>query len=135
MEQALREELQSRMSWENNPICGTLKIYVDLIDDDRAEGHMDITHGCKNPGGYVHGGAIFTLCDSIGGLAVISDGHRYVTQSSSISFLGNQQEGVIHASAEVLNRSKRTCLVRVSLTGDSGRKVAEAMLNFFRTDL
>lgn len=135
MDQELRKSLEERMTGKNNPVCETLHISVDLIDDDRAEGHMDITHGCKNPGGYVHGGSIFTLCDTIGGVAAISDGHRYVTQTSSISYLGNQQEGVINASAKVLHRGRRTCLVEVHLTGEGGRDVAVCTLNFFRTDL
>lgn len=40
-----------------------------------------------NPGGTVHGGALFSLCDIAAGTAALTHGRNCVTQSANISYL------------------------------------------------
>ena len=44
MEKEVYDRLMTRFGTDRNPFAHTLNIFIDHLDDDRAEGHMDIAH-------------------------------------------------------------------------------------------
>ena len=57
------------------------------VDEGYAKGEIEIKPVHLNPIGTVHGGVLFTLADTIGGLASISRGGFSTTVSSDIVYL------------------------------------------------
>ena len=88
----------------------------------------------RNPYGYAHGGAIYTIADDVAGYAAHQDGGQYVTQSSSMYFLSNQTDGTLTGTARVRHRGRRTCLIDVTITGENGRLIASGSFVYFRVN-
>ena len=109
-------------------------IKLELIEPDHAVISLDIRPESRNPYGFVHGGALYTMADNATGYAAHTDGRCYVTQDSTIHFLGNQAEGVIRADAHVRHRGRSTCLVDVDIFGDGEKLLATGEFTFFCVD-
>lgn len=106
-------------------------IAVHSVEKDRAVVGLEIHENSKNLLGIVHGGAMYTMADSAAGLAAHADGRLHVTQSSNLSFLGNQAEGSIWAKSHVRHRGKTTSLITVDILGENGRLLATGDFTFF----
>lgn len=59
-------------------------IYVTKVEPGRAEGVLEVGPDSINPHGMVHGGALATLADTVGGSCACATGRRCVTASSSM---------------------------------------------------
>ncbi len=104
---------------------------VEHVEPDYAVFRLDIRPESKNPFGFVHGGLLSGMADNAAGYAAHSDGRTYVTQSSHMTYLHNQAEGVIRAAGRVLHRGKTICLVRVDITGENGTLLATGEVSYF----
>lgn len=104
---------------------------LEAVERDRAVYRLDIQPESRNPHGMVHGGALYTMADDAAGMAVHTDGRRYVTQSGTLNFLTNQREGVIRAEGRVRRRGKRTVYVSVEITNEEGVLLAAGDFLYF----
>lgn len=104
---------------------------LEAVEKDRAVVRLAIRPESKNPGGMVHGGAMFTMADNATGIAVHTDGRSYVTQNGSLHFIANQPEGTIRATAQVRHRGKKTALAVVDITNEGGKLLATGEYTFF----
>lgn len=109
-------------------------IQEELVEPDHAVFKLEIRPESRNTYGIVHGGAIYTLADTATGFAAHTDGRAYVTQGSSLNFLGNQGAGVIYGDARVIHRGRATCLIHVDITGDGGKVLATGEFTYFCVD-
>ena len=107
---------------------------LEHIEEDFAVFRLNIRPESKNPFGFVHGGMLVAMADNAAGYAAHTDGRTYVTQSSHITYLHNQVDGVIRAEGRVLHRGHTTCLVRVDIYGDDGRLLSTGEVVFFCVD-
>lgn len=91
--------------------------FIELtgLKEDWAECRLTLRRESTNPHGMFHGGALYTMADSVAGSAAHSDGRVYVTQSSAVNFLSNITEGTAVATASVVHRGRKTCLVSVEI--------------------
>lgn len=71
-------------------------IYVTKVEPGRAEGVLEVGPDSINPHGMVHGGALATLADTVGGSCACATGRRCVTASSSMEFLRPAQRQAHH---------------------------------------
>lgn len=90
-------------------------IELTRLEKDWAECRLTLRPESTNPHGMFHGGALYTMADSVAGSAAHSDGRVYVTQSSATNFLANINEGTAVGTASVVHRGRRTCLVNVEI--------------------
>ena len=109
-------------------------VKLEEADSGRAVCTLTMRPESRNPYGYAHGGAIYTIADDVAGYAAHADGGYYVTQSSSMYFVGNQKAGTLTGTAEVTHRGRRTCVVDVRVTGDGGKLIASGTFVYFRVD-
>ena len=64
--------------------------------------------------GNAHGGYLFTLCDQISGLVLISLGLDVVTLQSSINYLkAGKRDDVLTIKGECVHQGRTTCVVDV----------------------
>ena len=103
------------------------------INDCYARGKINILEKHLNPMGTVHGGLIFGLCDTIGGIAAMTTGSRVVTLNSSISYLNPAANTeYIEAEATVVKDGRTTAIYDVMVRTAEGVEVAKTTISFFK---
>ena len=123
------EKMKDRL--KRNAFANHNFLELEAVEPDRAVVRLTIRPESKNPGGMVHGGAMFTMADNATGVAVHTDGRSYVTQNGSLHFIANQPEGTIRATAQVRHRGKKTALAVVDITNEGGKLLATGEYTFF----
>ena len=102
------------------------------------DGHVEVTtkvvDSSLNYYGNAHGGYLFTLCDQISGLVLISLGLDVVTLQSSINYLkAGKREDVLTIKGECVHQGRTTCVVDVAIANQEGINVCKATFTMFVT--
>lgn len=107
---------------------GKIAFHVAEQTKERAVGKMKVTQGILNPFGVVHAGAIIWFADviatrlAIAQGAVAEDGTGFPLAIDLHSALvGNQREGELTATAQIVRTGKRVTVVRTDVTGRDDR--------------
>ncbi len=82
-----------------------------------------------NPMGRVHGGLIAALADAAMGIAfgrTLLPGEDFSTIDLQISFIRPIKEGLVTATATVIERGLRIGFVRCEITNEKGKRIATA---------
>ena len=125
MHDQARAERAAAAMLDNDPASAWFGIALDAVGPDFARMSMKVAPVHLNGHGTCHGGVIFTLADTAFAVACNSDNHRTVAQHNQVSYLSPAREGeVLIAEARVTNRSGRSGITDVSVTGADGRTVA-----------
>lgn len=110
---------------------------IEMLDAKKgyAEGRIKVDSFHLNSWKAVHGGALFTIADTVGGIAAITCIGNAVTISANINYLspGINTE-YITAKANVIHSGKTTAVVDVMLSADDGRDIAKATLTYYRVE-
>ena len=102
--------------------------------ENDGEVRAELKENGTNLSGYAHGGLLMTMADCAAGIAARGDGRRYVTQSMNVNFIYNVQSGELRAKAEVISRGKTVTVIRVRITNEEEKLLAEATANMFCID-
>lgn len=102
------------------------------------DGHVEVTtkvvDSSLNYYGNAHGGYLFTLCDQISGLVLISLGLDVVTLQSSINYLkAGKRDDVLTIKGECVHQGRTTCVVDVVISNQEGKNVCKATFTMFVT--
>ena len=102
------------------------------------DGHVEVTtkvvDSSLNYYGNAHGGYLFTLCDQISGLVLISLGLDVVTLQSSINYLkAGKRDDVWTIKGECVHQGRTTCVVDVDISNQEGKNVCKATFTMFVT--
>lgn len=105
-------------------------ISMDVMSYDRKGAVMRIRIGRKhiNPFGTVHGGAMASLIDSVGGFAVkphLKDGGEPIAVSLHIDFIAPVLKGDIIACAKVVHLGRRLARTEAVITDENHKMVAK----------
>ena len=103
------QEKQKNML-QNIPYIQFNGIVIDRIGMEESVLYVDMRHELENPYGMAHGGLLFTLVDTAGGVTARADGRKYVTMDASIHYLQSARKGRITATSHT-GRSGRTVTV------------------------
>lgn len=84
--------------------------------------------------GNAHGGYLFTLCDQISGLVVISQGVDGVTLQSSINYLKAGKLGdKLTITGTCVHKGRTTQVVDVDINNQEGSQICKATFTMFIT--
>ena len=102
------------------------------------DGHVVVTtkvvDSSLNYYGNANGGYLFTLCDQVSGLVVVSQGVDGVTLQSSINYLkAGRLEDVLTFHGECVHSGRTTRVVDVDITNQDGANVCKATFTMFVT--
>lgn len=102
------------------------------------DGHVVVTTkvvaSSLNYYGYAHGGYLFTLCDQISSLVVISQGSDGVTLQSSINYLKAGKLGdQLTITGNCVHKGRTTRVVDVLIHNQDGEHVCKATFTMFVT--
>jgi acyl-coenzyme A thioesterase 13 len=91
------------------------------VHDGRVRVRLPVGDGLKNLGGKMHGGALATLVDDVGTVAIISrdrDSRAGVSTDLNVSFFA-PGEGAVIAEAQVLKHGRTLSFVTVDVRRES----------------
>lgn len=109
-------------------------ILVTRVEPGRAEGVLEVGPNSINPHGKVHGGALATLADTVGGCCACAGGRSCVTASSSMEFLRPADGKRITCVATPKKEGRTLSVIQVELSNDQGKLVATGTFTFFMMD-
>ncbi len=92
---------------------------------------LEVGPNSINPHGKVHGGALATLADTVGGCCACSKGGLCVTSSSTMEFLRPADGPRIFCTASPKKMGYHLSVIQVELTNVSGETVATGTFTFF----
>ena len=120
-----------------DPMAAHLGITIEEIRAGYARGRMTVGPEQLNFHGVAHGGATFTLADTVFAAACNSHGRQALAVDVHTEFLAAGQLGdVLVCEAEELSRTHRMGVYRLSVVAESdGRRVAEMLARAYRRDV
>ena len=110
---------------------------IEFVDVGRGWAKMQMPFADKltNSAGISHGGALFTLADSAGSMALVSmaaKGEVVTTVEMKINFLKPFDGGEVVAEARILHCGKATALGDVEIKDRDGVLIAKGSATFLR---
>lgn len=112
------------------PFMQTSHFTITWQEGDCARGELAVHPESLNPHGFVHGGILTGLADTVAGFAAASRGGRCVTVSSTMNYLRPAVGSLIACSVEPVRVGKTICVFDASLTDEVGRLVAKGTFTF-----
>ena len=111
-------------------------ILLTDVEPGYARGELTVGPNSINPHGNVHGGALATLADTVGGAATFAAYRRgCVTVNYSMNFLrpawGSNRK--IRCRAQAVKLGRTLSVFGMSLTDDEGMEVASGNFTFYIT--
>ena len=110
------------------PFAASLGLRLDEVDADHAVGVLPWREELCTTGGALHGGALMSLADNLGGVCAylnLPAGAGTATISSSTNFLRGVREGAVTATARPLRVGRTVIVVQTELRDDAGRLVTQ----------
>lgn len=109
------------------PFAEGLGIAVTRAEPDLVEATLAWSAGRCTSGGILHGGAVMTLADSLGGICAflnLPEGAGTSTIESKTNFTRGVREGEVTATAEPVHVGSRTIVVQTRVRDNRGKLVA-----------
>lgn len=110
------------------PFAATVGIELLSAEPGEVVGSLAWSPGRCTAGGVLHGGAVMTLADSVGGVCAflnLPEGAGTATIESTTNFFRAVRGGLVRAVARPLHVGTSTIVVQTELTGQDGRPVGQ----------
>jgi len=134
LEPNFKEALLNRLP-DRMPFWKLLGIEFVDVAKGWAKMRMPFAEKLTNSSGISHGGALFTLADSTGSMALVSmaaKGEVVTTVEMKINFIKPFDGGEVVAEANILHCGKTTALGDIELKDESGGLIAKGSATFMR---
>lgn len=117
---------------ENNTYMKMLNMELVSVDVGYAKGRMKLDDTLHNPYGGAHGGALYSLADTICGIAACTYGVFVCTVSGTMNYLlpGVNTE-YIYCEAKVVRQGKTLAVYDMELTDDNGKVLDTGTFTYF----
>ena len=110
------------------PFAATLGMELVSATPEEVIGRLAWREELCTTGGALHGGALMSLADNLGGLCAylnLPAGAGTATISSSTNFLRGVREGAVTATAHPLRVGRAVIVVQTGLRDEAGRLVTQ----------
>ncbi|MEW6475093.1 MAG: PaaI family thioesterase [Actinomycetota bacterium] len=112
---------------EAMPFSAACGVEVDAAGPDEVRGHLPWREDRCTAGGILHGGALMTLADTLGGICAflnLPEGAGTSTIESKTNFLRAVRSGAAHATTRPLHVGRQTIVLVTEIRDDAGKLVA-----------
>lgn len=119
---------QTHLLIASMPFAASLGVQLDSDDPQQVRGHLDWAPQRCTLGGFLHGGAVMALADSLGaicGYLNLPDDAATTTIDSQSHFFRGVQEGTLHGTSRPLHVGRTTITVQTDLLDDHQRRIAQ----------
>src|SRR5687768_490514 len=120
-------ELTTQAMREIMPLCAHMEMNLVRASPEEVVGSMEWSEATTTMGGAMHGGALMSLADTIGGVVAflnLPEGAVTSTISTSTVFLRGLREGTLTATGRLIHKGRTTIVAETELTDAQGRPVA-----------
>jgi len=110
------------------PFAATLGMELVSASADEVVGRLAWRAELCTTGGALHGGALMSLADNLGGVCAylnLPAGATTATISSSTNFMRGVRDGHVTASARPLRVGRSVIVIQTDLRDDAGRLVVQ----------
>lgn len=129
------EELaRLRETFAGVPYVGLLGFEFVRAERGAATFALEVREELTRMGGILHGGAVVSLLDTAAAFAVhtvIEPDARTVTVDLTVHFLRPASNGRVEATARVLRRGRRVCILSVEARDEAAEIVATSTMTYF----
>lgn len=116
----------------HDKFANKIGLHVTEVDLGYARGELEIQSYFNNPMNIVHGGILFTIVDTLGGVATTTYGHPLPTIDASIQFFRSFDNSTkIIGEAHVIKNGRNIKVVDVTLYDDSHKICVKSTLQYF----
>ena len=103
------------------------------LSEGCAKAEVQVDKNMLNPMGTVHGGCLFSICDTVGGTAAMTHGVAVTTTMASISYLNPAPgKGILTAEAVELKAGNNLFRYDVFVRDEQGILLCKADLEYFK---
>lgn len=119
-----------------SPFARRLGLRLVTLEEERAEVELPFDEGNVTIGDMVHGGALAALIDvaavaaSWSGIDVDAPPTGGATLSTAVNYLNPARHEALRGTARVTRRGRGVCFTDISVTGDDGRAIAQAIVAY-----
>lgn len=131
MEQWLRNRVEE--IFRDNPLSSMMDMNITALEEGAATLTMPIAKEIHtNVYGFVHGGTLFTLVDSVMGIAGLTTGYFVVTNDINIRFMTNAKKGnVLTATGRIIHKGKNNVITEAEIQDKRQRLLVKAQGSYF----
>ena len=127
----MTDQLQAVNQRLKDTMADLIGLRVTHAEPRRVAGEITMRADLSQPYGYIHGGALMTLMDTVAGMAStlnLAPGQGFLTVEFKINFLRSVRQGRIVAEATAVHIGRRTHVWQVTAHDEAGRQLALASL-------
>ncbi len=111
--------------YKDDNFAGLIGVELLEISKGRAKAKIDIKKRHLNIHNTVHGGAIFTLADTVFAAAANSHDAAAMAINVNISYIKAASEGTLYAEAREISLNKTLATYSISVTNEAGELIAD----------
>jgi len=131
----INSKIKSLLERENTGYNKEMGIVFTDIQKDYAKAEISIEDKHLNPNKHIHGGCIFALMDTVGGVAAIMQGNLITTASSDIHYINpGFHTKKLFAEARPIKNGKNLLVYDVEAKDDQNTVLAKATFTYFRLE-
>lgn len=131
----MEEWLKNRIEeiFKGNPLSSLMEIDIASLNEGDVTLTMPVgSEVHTNVYGFVHGGSLFTLVDSVMGVAGLTTGNLVVTSDISIRFITNSKKGnVLAAKGKIIHKGKDIIIAEAEIRDKKQRLLVKAQGSYF----
>ncbi len=128
-------DYQELIDWRNKSQGFTreMGMVVKEVKAGYARVEMELDGRSGNPIGSTHGGVVFAIADTAGGVAATSRGSYVTTVSGNINYLNAAMKGTkkLVAITRELKAGKNILVYDVTVSDEQGKVIAEARMSYY----
>ena len=102
--------------------------------DGHAKMKIDINEKHRNPIGSVHGGCLFSLADTVAGVALSTTGVGCTTLSAHTTYIKAammDKSRVLYGEATPIRIGRKIAVYQVDITDDQGQEISRMTFEYF----
>ena len=112
------------------------EIGIELMEakDGHAKMKIDINEKHRNPIGSVHGGCLFSLADTVAGVALSTTGVGCTTLSAHTTYIKAammDKSRVLYGEATPIRIGRKIAVYQVFITDDQGQEISRMTFEYF----
>ena len=112
------------------------EIGIELMEakDGHAKMKIDINEKHRNPIGSVHGGCLFSLADTVAGVALSTTGVGCTTLSAYTTYIKAammDKSRVLYGEATPIRIGRKIAVYQVDITDDQGQEISRMTFEYF----
>jgi 1,4-dihydroxy-2-naphthoyl-CoA hydrolase len=105
-------------------------VRMATLGEGFARGELDVSDDVRQPAGFLHGGALLTLADTVatvGAIAAAPPGRTVLTASLTVAFMRPVRSGTVIAEARELHRGGELSVWDVEVRDREARLIAKVL--------